>query len=202
MNASHRTRGGQPLYLAALTFWGLLLALPAWAETPQTRPFNHDSQALARAEQMARSVTIYRDRYGVPHVYGPTDAACIFGFVYAQAEDYFWQVEDGFLRSLGRAAEAHGETELANDLINHALDIQGLARQEYAQANPRSREFYQAMADGLNYYLATHPEVQPRVIQHFEPWHSLALGRFLLYQSFIYRKSGLNASEMLTASRA
>jgi len=42
--------------------------------------------ADARVERLARSVTIYHDNYGVPHVYGPTDASCVFGFAYAQAE--------------------------------------------------------------------------------------------------------------------
>ena len=62
----------------------------------------------ASPEKIARSVTIYRDTWGVPHVYGPTDASCAFGYAYAQAEDNFWQVEDSYIRSLGRAAEVHG----------------------------------------------------------------------------------------------
>src|SRR2546421_4468273 len=43
--------------------------------------------ADARVERLAHSVTIYRDTYGVPHVYGPTDASCVFGYAYAQAEE-------------------------------------------------------------------------------------------------------------------
>jgi len=55
-------------------------------------------------------VTIYRDTYGVPHVYGPTDASVVFGFVYAQAEDDFPQIEENYIRALGRAAEVYGES--------------------------------------------------------------------------------------------
>ena len=62
--------------------------------------------------QIAKSVTIYRDNYGVPHVYGPTDASCVFGYIYAQAEDNFWQIEDSYIRSLGRASEVYGERTL------------------------------------------------------------------------------------------
>jgi acyl-homoserine lactone acylase PvdQ len=69
--------------------------------------------APARADDnlsaLAKTVTIRRDTFGVPHVYGPTDASCVFGFIYAQAEDYFWQIEDSYLRSLGRAAEVYGD---------------------------------------------------------------------------------------------
>ena len=62
-----------------------------------------------RVERLARSVTIYRDSYGVPHIYGPTDASCVFGYAYAQAEDNFWQVEDNYIQAIGRAAEVNGE---------------------------------------------------------------------------------------------
>src|SRR5205823_13021112 len=56
--------------------------------------------ADARVERLAHSVTIYRDSYGVPHVYGPTDASCVFGYAYAQAEDNFWQVEDNYIQAV------------------------------------------------------------------------------------------------------
>lgn len=150
-----------------------------------------------RAAKMAASVTIYRDDFGVPHVYGPTDASCIFGFIYAQAEDYFWQIEDNYLRAIGKASEVYGEKSLADDLLNRSLELVKLSQKEYEQAPPRTKEHCQALADGLNYFLATHPNVKPRVITHFEPWHPLAFRRFALYQMFIYQKSGLVASDVL-----
>ena len=70
-----------------------------------------------KLEEMARSVTIYRDKYGVSHVYGPTDASVVFGFVYAQAEDNFSAIEDNYIRALGRASEIYGEKTLADDLL-------------------------------------------------------------------------------------
>jgi acyl-homoserine-lactone acylase len=156
-------------------------------------------EAAARAAALAKSVTIERDKFGVPHVYGPTDAACVFGFIYAQAEDYFWQVEDSYLRSLGRAAEVYGERSLPDDLVNRALEIPALSIEEYKNASPKTREICQATADGLNYYLAVNRAQKPRLITHFEPWHPLAFRRFILYQSFIYGKSGLAASDILAA---
>ena len=155
--------------------------------------------AAASYGTLAKSVTIHRDTFGVPHVYGPTDAACVFGFVYAQAEDYFWQIEDSYLRSLGRAAEVYGPQSLPDDLVNRALEITRLSKEEYAKASPKSKGLCQAVADGLNYYLAVHPQVKPRLITRFEPWHPLAFRRYILYQSFIYGKSGLEASDILSA---
>jgi acyl-homoserine-lactone acylase len=155
----------------------------------------------ARAERIARSVTIYRDSYGVPHVYGPTDASCVFGYAYAQAEDNFWQVEDSYIRALGRASEVYGERTLNDDLLNHALEIPRLARAEYDHSSGRGRELAQALADGFNYFLARNPQVKPRLITRFEPWHVFAFNRFALFQLFIYGKSGLKVDEIRTAVR-
>src|SRR5258706_10810100 len=85
----------------------LLLALSFAATTSQTFTARAATAGFAKAETLARAVTIYRDSYGVPHVFGPTDASCVFGYLYAQAEDNFWQVEDNYLCSLGRAAEVY-----------------------------------------------------------------------------------------------
>src|SRR5215213_5090633 len=65
--------------------------------------------AQAVANPLARTVTIYRDIYGVPHVFGRTDASTVFGFAYAQAEDNFWRVEENFISALGRSSEVYGE---------------------------------------------------------------------------------------------
>ena len=174
--------------LVALAGFGLIVAgrAPARADDDGCR-------AAARASALAKTVTIERDTFGVPHVYGPTDASCVFGFIYAQAEDYFWQIEDSYLRSLGRAAEVYGDKSLPDDLVNRALEITRLSKEEYQNASPKTKEICQAIADGLNYYLAVNPQVKPRLITHFEPWHPLAFRRFILYQSFIYGKSGLQA---------
>ena len=74
---------------------------------------------------MAHSVTIYRDTYGVPHIFGPTDASCVFGYAYAQAEDNFWQIEDSYMRALGRASEVYGLKTLwaAGRLILHRSGV-------------------------------------------------------------------------------
>ena len=153
----------------------------------------------AGSEKVAASVTIYRDTFGVPHIFASTDPQCVFGLAYAQAEDNFWQVEDNYLRSLGRAAEVYGEPSLADDLLNRALEIPRLAQAEFERSSPWMREMCQALADGFNYYLARHPQVHPRLLTRFEPWHVLAFNRFALYQLFIFGKSGLKLDEIRTA---
>jgi len=173
----------------------LTLAQPVYAAAKTTA-------AEARAEKIARSVTIYRDSYGVPHIYGPTDASCVFGYIYAQAEDNFWQIEDSYIRALGRASEVYGERTLADDMLNRALEIPRLAKAEYDRTTGRARELSNALADGLNYFLAHNPQVKPRLITHFEPWHSFAFSRYTIYQQFIYGKSGLKVEEIKAAVQA
>lgn len=157
---------------------------------------------IGKAEKIARSVTIYRDSYGVPHIYGPTDASCVFGYIYAQAEDNFWQIEDSYIRSLGRASEVYGDRTLTDDMLNRALEIPRLAKAEYDRTTGRARQLSDALADGLNYFLAHNPQVKPRLITHFEPWYSYAFSRFTIYQQFIYGKSGLRVDEIKTAVQA
>ena len=67
-------------------------------------------------EKQAQSITIIRDDWGVPHVYGKTDADAVFGVIYALAEDDFNRVETNYLNSLGRLAEAEGEAQIYRDL--------------------------------------------------------------------------------------
>lgn len=176
MNRSSMLRASLlTLLLFALALQGQMLP-PAQAKTSQI-------------EKIARSVTIYRDKWGVPHVYGPTDASVIFGFMYAQAEDNFWQIEDSYIQAIGRAAEVYGEKMLDSDLTNRALGIARLSQAEYAGLSKPMQELCQATADGLNYFLEKNPQVKPRLIAKFEPWHAIAFGRFAQYQLFIYRRA-------------
>ena len=152
------------------------------------------------AKKMARDVTIYRDIYGVPHVFGRTDASTVFGFAYAQAEENFWRVEENFILSLGRASELYGERTLNEDRLNHALEIPRLAREEYARLDPRMRSLCDAFAAGFNYYLARHPEVRPRLLTKIEPWYTLAFIRYNYYQNGFARDRSLRGIGLQTAA--
>jgi acyl-homoserine-lactone acylase len=130
---------------------------------------------LARWLMQAAHVTITRDDWGVAHVVGKTDAHAVFGMIYAQAEDDFNRIETNYLTSLGRVAEADGESAIWQDLRQRLfIDHEVLKKDLYARSPEWLRKLMQAWADGLNYYLATHPEVHPRVITRFEPWMALS----------------------------
>ncbi len=124
-------------------------------------------------EQQADKVTIIRDDFGVPHIYGKTDAEAVFGLLYAQCEDDFPRVERNFAWAIGRLAEAEGEGALYSDLRARLFMTIEEAKAYYHSAPEWLQKLCQAWADGINYYLYTHPEVKPRVIDHFEPWMTM-----------------------------
>jgi acyl-homoserine-lactone acylase len=128
----------------------------------------------ARWRREAQAVTITRDDWGIAHVHGRTDADAVFGMAYAQAEDDFNRVETNYLLSLGRMAEARGEAAIWLDLRQRLFIDPAELKKLYGQSPGWLRQLMDAWADGLNYYLATHPDVHPQVITRFEPWMALS----------------------------
>jgi acyl-homoserine-lactone acylase len=124
-------------------------------------------------ERQARNITIIRDNWGIAHVYGKTDADAVFGVMYAQAEDDFNRVETNYLNSLGRLAEAEGEAEVYRDLRMKLFIDPDDMKAQYQKSSEWLKALMNAYADGLNYYLHTHPKIVPRVIKRFEPWMAL-----------------------------
>src|SRR5213594_2901191 len=131
------------------------------------------AQDVARWEQAAKSVTIIRDDWGIPHVYGRTDVDAVFGLMYAQAEDDFNRVETNYIDAMGRLAEAEGESQMYQDLRMKLFINPDSMRVQYAASPAWLQRLMNAFADGLNFYLYKHPEVKPRVIRRFEPWMAL-----------------------------
>ena len=121
-------------------------------------------------QAQADNVTIIRDDYGVPHIYGKTDADALFGLLYAQCEDDFNRVERNYIWAIGRLAEVEGEEALYSDLRARLFMTQEEAMANLAASPPWLQDLCQAFADGINYYLHTHPEVKPALLTRFEPW--------------------------------
>jgi acyl-homoserine-lactone acylase len=149
------------VFVAALSFG--FAAHSARAQTPE----------IQRWEQQARNVTITRDDWGIAHISGKTDADAVFGAVYAQAEDDFNRVETNYLYSIGRLAEAEGESAIWRDLRMKLFINPDEVKAQYEASPAWLKALMNAWADGLNFYLARHPQVTPRVIKRFEPWMAL-----------------------------
>ena len=132
------------------------------------------SPELARLRAEASRVTIARDDWGIAHVHGTTDADAVFGMIYAQAEDDFPRIEANYLTNLGRTAEADGEKAIWQDLRARFYVSESELRADYTRSPAFMQRLMDAWADGLNYFLATHPNVHPRVLTRFEPWMALS----------------------------
>src|SRR6266536_899346 len=148
----------------------LLAAVVGLASFGLQNPETPDSR---RWELQAQNVSIIRDDWGIAHIHGKTDADAVFGMVYAQAEDDFNRVETNYINAMGRLAEAEGEAAIWRDLRMKIFIDPVAMKTQYAESPGWLRTLMNAWADGLNFYLAKHPEVKPRVIKHFEPWMAL-----------------------------
>jgi acyl-homoserine-lactone acylase len=140
--------------------------------TACTGPGSSDPE-VAGWEARAQSISITRDDWGIPHIHGATDADAIFGLMYAQAEDDFNRIEVNFLFSQGRLAESEGVDELWRDLRMKLFIDPDEMKALYQESPQWLKDLMDGWADGLNYYLHTHPEVTPKAIQRFEPWMAL-----------------------------
>ena len=132
------------------------------------RPTSHGGK------REAARVTITRDDWGIAHVRGKTDADAVFGMIYAQAEDDFPRIEANYLTALGRTAEAEGEKAIWQDLRARLYVSEPELKAWYAKSPAKMQALMNAWADGLNFFLATHPNVHPKVLKRFEPWMALS----------------------------
>jgi acyl-homoserine-lactone acylase len=128
----------------------------------------------ARWRQHAASVRIVRDNWGIAHIYGNSDADTVFGTIYAQAEDDFGRIERNYLNGLGLLAQAEGETAIYSDLRQRLFIDAKRLQGDFRESPAWLKALMVAWSDGLNYFLAKHPGVNPKVMRHFEPWMALS----------------------------
>jgi acyl-homoserine lactone acylase PvdQ len=136
--------------------------------------FPASADDMSRWKQEAAAVRIVRDDWGIAHVHGHTDADAVFGMIYAQCEDDFARVEENYLTALGRRAEAEGKAQIWQDLRQRLFVDPDALKADYAKSPDWLKTLMNAWADGINFYLATHPAVKPRAVAHYEPWMALS----------------------------
>jgi acyl-homoserine-lactone acylase len=133
----------------------------------------YSKDEITRWEQEAKQVTIIRDNWGIPHIYGKTDAHAVFGLLYAQCEDDFNRVEMNYIEKLGRMAEVKGGNSIYDDLLIRLVIDSSDAKDDYKKSPDWLKKLMNAYADGINYFLYKHPQVKPALLNHFEPWYPL-----------------------------
>jgi acyl-homoserine-lactone acylase len=151
-------------YLFVILLGAVAAVGAARAEDAETSRWRHETQR----------VEIIRDQWGIAHIYGKSDADTVFGTIYAQAEDDFRRIERNYLTGLGRLAQAEGEAAIFADLRQRLFVDPRQLQRLYRGSPDWLKSLMTAWADGLNYYLFTHPAVKAQVITHYEPWMALS----------------------------
>jgi len=144
------------------------------------------SSAPAADPVSRHDVRILRDSYGVPHIYGKTDADVAYGLAYAHAEDDLLHIEDTLAAVRGRNGAINGAEGAKIDFVSALLDARGVADRGYnAQLSPETRALVEAYAAGLNRYVETHP-TEPRLANLFPvTGHDIVAG-FALRSPFFF----------------
>jgi len=155
-------------------------SLPAGAEPAS--PGEEEAQAADTTTQpiSGKQVTVYRDKWGVPHIFADTDAAAAYGLGYAQAEDRLADIYENVRTAIGRAAEVFGEDRAQIDVAMQLVRNAEVAQASYEKAPPYLRELAENFVAGVNEYVARHPEKKPAWALDLQPWHCSAIGRTLI----------------------
>src|SRR4030095_11891179 len=155
-------------YISIMKYLVLLLFVPI-----QVFSQKFTTTEINKWKQQAKQITIIRDKWGIAHVYGKTDADAVFGLRYAQWEDDFNRVEMNYIEKLGRMAEVQGESALYDDLLNRLVLDSAEAIKDFKNAQPWLKKLLQAYADGINFYIHKNPKLKPLLLKRFQPWYPL-----------------------------
>ena len=142
-----------------------------------TIPFAAQSQTARGGDE----ATIYRDEYGIPHVYAQTLEAASFAVGYAQAEDRLEELLKNYRRANGTMAEIAGPDSYRNDVIQRMWRHAEISRQKYNEVSPKMRAGIEAYIDGVKAFMREHPEQVPKWAQEIHPWDVIALGRYIIW---------------------
>lgn len=102
--------------------------------------------------------TMYRDVYGVPHIWADNEEAAAYAIALAQCEDLGMQVFENLRAGMGRSAEVRGEAALNADRIMHLWRVPETAERTWRESPERTRRYLRAFCRGLNDYRSAHPD--------------------------------------------
>lgn len=137
--------GGLIIALLAI----VLVAAMVW------EPFSAETSAPPPARQYRAEIV--RDEFGVPHIYGRSDADVAYGVATAHAQDDFFTLQDVIAMARGRYGAIAGEEGAQVDYLYHLLDARGTAERHYSALPADTRALFEAYATGLNQYAERHP---------------------------------------------
>lgn len=136
---------------------------------------------VSHGVQAAGEATLYRDEFGIPHVYAPTLETAAFAVGYAQAEDRLEELLKNYRRASGTMSEIVGPGSFRNDMIARMFRHEKISREKYGQVSPKVRAVIESYQAGIKYFMKEHPEQVPPWAQEIHPWDVVALGRYIIW---------------------
>ena len=131
--------------------------------------------------QPSPEATVYRDTYGVPHVFAPSIEDAAYATGYLQAEDRLEELLKNYRRASGTMAEVFGPDHYGDDVLQRRWRHREIARERYQEISPNMRGIIEAFVDGVQAYMQEHPAEVPSWAQRIEPWDVVALGRYIIF---------------------
>ncbi len=148
---------------------------------PATPPAQEAAPAPAPAAEPAPGATLYRDTWGVPHIYADTLADAAFAAGYAQAEDRLQDLYINVRMATGRLAEVAGKDVLPIDLRMRLVANAERCEAYWATAPEEVRALGDRFMDGVRAFLAEHPDRQSPVAVELHGWQCLAVARTMIF---------------------
>src|SRR5262249_53097577 len=124
---------------------------------------------------------LYRDEYGIPHIYAPTLEAASYAMGYAQAEDRLEELLKNYRRAMGTMAEGFGPQFYEDDLAQRIWQPEGISPTPYHRVSPKLRAVLEAYIAGVRRFMKEHPEQVPAWAQEIHPWDAVALARYIIW---------------------
>jgi acyl-homoserine-lactone acylase len=137
--------------------------------------------AHSKTTRISDEATVYRDEYGIPHVFAQTLEAASFGVGYAQAEDRLEELLKNYRRANGTMAEIAGPDSYRSDLIQRMWRHSEISREKYNEVSSKMRACIEAYQDGIKQFMREHPDQVPSWAQEIHPWDVIALGRYIIW---------------------
>ena len=140
--------------------------------------FEASSEASVASNQGSQqeTVRILRDPWGVPHVLGESDYGAMYGFGWAIAEDQLENVLNAFWTVQGRRCEIEGKGALKIDRTFRLMRLVAEIEDAWEDMDPEFASAAEGYADGMNAWMAAHPEEVPEWAEPVRPSWGIAMG--------------------------
>jgi acyl-homoserine-lactone acylase len=127
------------------------------------------------------ATTIYRDEFGIPHIFARTLEDASYAAGYAQAEDRLEELLKNYRRAAGTMAEVFGPGLIQDDVRQRVMRHAEVSRARYNEISPKMRAVIEAYQGGVKRFMKEHPDQVPSWAPPIEPWNVVALGRYIIW---------------------